>query len=921
MSSAPLFFFEQTDFSLRFARCADAQRPLRIDELKEVPLDGAAALIASLPANAVVFCAVRPKSRALHLSTADEAKPYVGLDGIRKFVELTSTSGRANTWFAAAQARDGAVPHEGTWLLSTSSDAQPQIGGSLETLKLKPVRCASAAIATAGALARTAVNSVLLVEIGELASHALLVGRDGMAAAGGVSLDLNAIGDAIQNELGLKFRGSAVKLFFNPEYDFTEIGSKIAARLAPAIKGDLDRLVANQTPPASVLFSGLAITQQWLGQQLALALGIPLHVPDLKAWSASTGVTFSTAEIGSSPAAVWYGLVDFVNAATRTKPPAASSWVAEWLPVAALEPAAAATPIVSPPVTQPVSAAPAAAIKTAPPLQDVRRTAAPMPAPSAVAATATAPAFAAPSATVPAPNAVTSAPIPTASTTAPTGQTAAPSAAKYSTKSATNIFGLDPAEAAKKPATTAKTGTAPKLVEPPKAPAAPKPLVTAAMAKVSAPVVLKPFTPEPLKPMRKKRSPVKLALIGAIAVAVLIGGYLLIESQNQVTSQLTLEKQQAEQRLRTEQQKARAAEKKAHEEAESRKKTESELSQKLVDAEAARQQAEAEAVAQTAARLAAARGSLVIATNPAGATIKVGNLPPRTSPFTFSDLKIGTYAVTISLPHYEEMKLDLVVNENATTDTGVLSLNRLVGGLKISSEPGTATYELSPANQLMVAPESRRSGSTPATLDDLTAGDYNVTITRDGWSPHSQIVSIARNATTVLRWEWPNGLVKITSTPTAATVLKDGTVIGVTPLSIPDQPAGEVRYTVTLDHYDPVPLVARIEAGHTAELSAQFRPEDRFYTLEEVDRKPDAISARQPELPYYLTLENGRVELELTVGRDGATKNVTVVQASNPELGKFCAAAVSKWQYRPGTKSGSSVNVKLKVPFVFKAAK
>jgi TonB family protein len=57
------------------------------------------------------------------------------------------------------------------------------------------------------------------------------------------------------------------------------------------------------------------------------------------------------------------------------------------------------------------------------------------------------------------------------------------------------------------------------------------------------------------------------------------------------------------------------------------------------------------------------------------------------------------------------------------------------------------------------------------------------------------------------------------------------------------------------------------------------------------------------------------------VNRDGTTKNLSVVQASSPELGKYCLASVTKWQFKPGQKGGSAVNVKLKLPFVFKPAK
>lgn len=950
MSSAPLFFFEQTDFSLRLARCADAQRPLRIDELKEVPADEAAGLISTLPANAVVYCAVRPKTRALHLATADEAKQHAGVAGVRKFVDLSSTSGRANTWFAAVQARDGTAPADSPWLLATSSDEHPQTVGTLASLEAKPVRCASAMIATAGALARTAVNPVLLIDVGELTSHAILIGRDGIMAAGGISLDLGIIGEAIQSELGLKFRGSAVKLFFNPEYDFSDVGQRIAARVSPTIKTDLARVVGQHGAPSAIFVSGLAGSQQWLGQQLAAALSIPLHVPDLKAWSASTGVTFATS--GAALSSAWYGLFDFINAATRTKPPAAASWVSEWLPVNESTPSATATPFRSatggtnPPLPPPKpvpplalkqtsstaapmpamaaasAAAPMTAVATASPLPTAA-TASPVTAPvtATVVAPAVAPTAAAKAAIAPEPVVVPKpAPEPAQAKAAPTAVTEPPmSTPKYSTKSATSIFGFEPA-AEKKSGPAQRPSVAPKLVEPPKPTPAPKPLVTAAMAKMSAPTTPKPFVPTPLpKPPRRKN----WGLLGvAVGIAVvLVGAYLLWNSQNEVAAQLTAEKQNAEQKLKAVQAKARLAEQKAHEEAEARKKTEAEFSQKLVDSEAARQQAEAEAVAQTAARLAAARGTLVVTTNPAGATVKVGNLPPATSPATYRDLKIGTYPVTISLPHYEELHVDLVVNENATTDSGVISLNRLAGALKITSEPGVATYELHPANQLMVAPESRLSGSTPASLDDLSPGDYSVTLKREGWTPHTQIVSITRNATTVLRWEWPNGVVKITSTPPGATVSQDGKALGTTPLSLSDQRPGETRYEVTLDHFEPVALVAQVEGGRALELVADFKPEDRFYTADEVDRKPEAISSKQLELPYYLALEGGRADIELTVARDGTAKNLSIAQTTSADLGKFCLAAVAKWQFKPGTKSGKPVNVRITLPFAFKPTK
>ena len=181
-------------------------------------------------------------------------------------------------------------------------------------------------------------------------------------------------------------------------------------------------------------------------------------------------------------------------------------------------------------------------------------------------------------------------------------------------------------------------------------------------------------------------------------------------------TQLAQEKEHAELRLKSAAQKARLAELKAQEEIEARKKTEVEFTQKLVESESARQRVETELAAQTAARLANARGSLVIVTQPAGATVTVGNLPPQISPATFSDIKIGSYPVTISLARHEEVKLDLTVAENAMTESGTIPLVAAVGSLRINSEPGDAQYELRPASALTIDPDARRTGQTPAAI-------------------------------------------------------------------------------------------------------------------------------------------------------------------------------------------------------------
>ena len=151
--------------------------------------------------------------------------------------------------------------------------------------------------------------------------------------------------------------------------------------------------------------------------------------------------------------------------------------------------------------------------------------------------------------------------------------------------------------------------------------------------------------------------------------------------------------------------------------------------------------------------------------------------------------------------------------------------------------------------------------------------------------------------------------------------MRDGAVLGVTPLTLADQPPGETNYELVMDHYDPLRLVAQVAGGKISEISGEFKAEDRIYSIDKIDRRPDPIGEKQPELPYYLTLENGRVEIELVVNRDGSTRNLTILHASNADMGKYCLEAVAKWRFKPGIKDGEPVNVTMKLPFVFKASR
>lgn len=880
MANDSVCFLEQTDFSLLLARGAAGSSPLRLEALQEISLTDATALSAAVKAVFVadspnVVCALRPKPRLVHFASADEAKRHPGLGGVRQLATTQpALSSLPPAWLAAVQARDGAVPDTSPWLASlTSAEGHAGSLALLESVQVKASRSVSATLNAVGAIATSITAPLWLLEIGELNSQALLVSRDGVHAAGTVSLNLDRIAEAVQGELGLKFRGSAIKLFFNPVYDYNEVGSKIAGRLAAGLKSELAAIRGANDAPIALACTGLPAAQQWFATQLAVALELAAYAPEFKA----AGLSFASPEIEATVSPAWFAFLRLVASGGK------GAWEAEWLkldtialPVPVKPPAPAPAPV----VIAPAPAAPKPVTPAAPiPVAAVAAAATPVAGKSVTGEKTVAPAPV---------KAATPAPAPAKTTTV------VPTLAAKAAAAATPV----PA----KPVTAEKSlATAPKKTTPP-------PRVPPATSET-----LHMGSPRP-RPFFKSSAAL---IVGILILLLAVGGYFFVQSQTQEAARLKEEKARTEERLQAEIAKARLIEQKALAEAQARKKIELEAAQKLADAEAGRQRAESEARQQTAARLANARGTLVVASDPAGATVTVGNLPPRQTPATFTDLKIGKYPVTIALNLYDTAQLDVEVKEDATTDAGTVKLVKILGSLELVTEPASVAYEVRPANAMIVLPDARRTGRTPETLTDLIPGDYTVTFVRDGWMPQVETVTILRDATAHVKGMFPNGRVKITSKPAGAIVTRDGVRVGVTPLTLNDQLPGDVAFNVGLAGYAPDQLSGRVVGGQVLEFNSQLELYEQLSKLSDLDQQPKVISTVQPKIPYEFRLarKSAQVNIELTVTRDGSTKDLVVLSGSERTLAPACLAAAAQWKFKPGSKRGRPANVRVIVPF------
>ena len=202
---------------------------------------------------------------------------------------------------------------------------------------------------------------------GETAGKLWRVTAAGITGVRDVPAGFGQIFDAVQAELGLKFRAAASKLFFNDRYDFGDAAEKIAGRVGGFLKGGFE----GETPVA-LHVTGVPAGQAWFTEALAKSLGLPVWtagdapVPVAGEWApawitAGNAIGAKAAESApAAPAPAGPAQAQVVKPSTKVvglPPPAPAR--APVQPVATVTTKPAAVPAVKKPVApQPVKSTP-----------------------------------------------------------------------------------------------------------------------------------------------------------------------------------------------------------------------------------------------------------------------------------------------------------------------------------------------------------------------------------------------------------------------------------------------------------------------------------------------------------------------------------------------------------------------------------
>lgn len=192
-----------------------------------------------------------------------------------------------------------------------------------------------------------------------------------------------------------------------------------------------------------------------------------------------------------------------------------------------------------------------------------------------------------------------------------------------------------------------------------------------------------------LKKKEPKDKKVILLIVAALMVGLLFFGGSVWFLGGIVKSQL--ERQAEEERLAIEKAEKAAAAKAAAEQAErERIRLEEEARIKAAEAEKARLE-ELEKQRLEAERIAAARGGVIVNTEPEGATVTLSGEHVEQSPARFSVIPIGEHTVRIEKKGYETVERKIEIRADDYTDLGMIRLTRATGKISIVSTPAGAT--------------------------------------------------------------------------------------------------------------------------------------------------------------------------------------------------------------------------------------
>lgn len=266
-------------------------------------------------------------------------------------------------------------------------------------------------------------------------------------------------------------------------------------------------------------------------------------------------------------------------------------------------------------------------------------------------------------------------------------------------------------------------------------------------------------------------------------------------------------------------------------------------------------------------RLAEARGTVTVETASAGALVRLGAMEAQASPAVFTGVPFGEHELTVSLEGHDTVKRTVVVADEEPIVLSGIELPRCSGRIEVVSEPRGAEFKLVRTRE-REPEELVQVGTTPARIERLDPGEYLVHMSVAGFPEQSQAVRVENNRDTSVSAVFAKGGLNLTSDPAGAEVWiaeTDGAApprkAGVTPLTLPNLPAGKHRIELRYADWTPIARTVEVAAGSSQDL--EFAWERVLVSFEsdppgaEVYIGNSRLGRGQQTTPFQLELPEG----------------------------------------------------------------
>jgi hypothetical protein len=216
-------------------------------------------------------------------------------------------------------------------------------------------------------------------------------------------------------------------------------------------------------------------------------------------------------------------------------------------------------------------------------------------------------------------------------------------------------------------------------------------------------------------------------------------------------------------------------------------------------------------------RLEESRGVVTVTTVPARATVVLGSMRPQVSPATFTGVPFGEHEIVISMEGYELVTRPIKVVNEVPLDISGIELAKSSGQLEVVSQPEGADFKVIRTRE-KIAVELVEVGKTPAKIERLDPGEYQVLMAVEGWPENSQFIRVENNRSTSVSAIFAKGGVNFMSDPNGAEVwIHSGDDpprnVGLTPLSLADLAPGKHQVELRYQDWAPIRRTVDVSGG------------------------------------------------------------------------------------------------------------